>query len=140
MDDPNSFSWGAETLSRGERGRRKTGKGARRPSLLGSRMAAVIIDGLVLVVPVLGIAWRLSVAFPHYGFFFSNSGVSSTGSARSGFRLGLPGVLIVSVLSFSYFFLFEALRGQTIGKRVMGLEVRSASGERAGLNAVSART
>jgi uncharacterized RDD family membrane protein YckC len=105
-------------------------------------MAALIIDGLVLVVPVFAVAWMLSVAFPYHGFFFSKSGVSvsGTGATTSDYKLGLPGFLVVSALSLSYFFLFEALRGQTIGKRAMGLRVRSASGGRAGLNAISART
>jgi uncharacterized RDD family membrane protein YckC len=110
--------------------------------LLGARMAAVIIDGLVLIVPVVAVAWLLSLAFPHHGFFFSRSAVavSSAGSTASRYTLGLPGLLVISALSLGYFFLYEAIRGQTVGKRAMGLRVRSASGGRAGLNAISART
>jgi uncharacterized RDD family membrane protein YckC len=109
---------------------------------MGARMAAVIIDGLVLVVPAFGAAYLLSLAFPHHGFFFSKSGaaVSGTGSAGTSYRLALPGWLVISALSLSYFFIYEALRGQTIGKRAMRLRVRSASGGPAGLNAISART
>jgi uncharacterized RDD family membrane protein YckC len=141
MSTSDSLSSVADTVS-GEDPGRPSGHVTRRPSLLGARMAAVIIDGLVLLVPVLTVAWLLSLAFPHHGFFFSKSGVSvsSTGATTTNHRLRLPGFLVISALSLSYFFLFEALRGQTIGKRAMGLRVRCASGGRPGLNAVSART
>lgn len=142
MSTNDSFSWGAETLergggrSRGQRsGRRRGLSSSRRTSLLSARAQALIIDGLVLLVPVLAIAFGLSLVFPHRGFFFY-----STGSSGSGVRLGLPGVLVVSALSLSYFFLFEALRGQTIGKRAMGLRVQLAEGGPAGMNGISART
>jgi len=138
----DSFSWGAETLERGGRSRRRSSgqrrglSSSRRTSLLSARASAVILDGLVLLVPVFAIAFLLSLVFPHHGFFFYSTG--SSGSADV--RLGLPGALVVSALSLSYFFLFEALRGQTIGKRAKGLRVQAADGGAAGLNAISART
>jgi uncharacterized RDD family membrane protein YckC len=137
MSANDSFSWGAETLDR-TGGRRRERKASRRWSLLGARMAAIVIDGLVLLVPVLAIDYLLSLLSPHDGFFFSRS--ESGTSTSFELRLGLPGALVVSALSLSYFFLYESLRGQTIGKRRMGLRVRSASGGPAGLNAISART
>jgi uncharacterized RDD family membrane protein YckC len=105
-------------------------------------MAAVIIDGLVLIIPVFAVAWVLSLAFPHHGFFFSKSAAfaPTPGSTTTHYKLASPGLLVVSVLSLSYFYLCEALRGQTIGKRAMGLRVRSASGGPPGINAISART
>ncbi|HMD55885.1 MAG TPA: RDD family protein [Solirubrobacteraceae bacterium] len=105
-------------------------------------MAAIFIDGLILLVPVFGIAWLLSLVFPHHGFFFRKSAVAvpSEGSGASRYTLGLPGLLLVTALYLSYFFIYEALRGQTIGKRAMGLRVRAASGGPAGINQVSART
>jgi uncharacterized RDD family membrane protein YckC len=141
MSTNDSFSWGADTVGQTVAGRGPVAA-SRRTSLLGGRMAAVIIDHLVLLVPVLAIAWLLSRTFPYHGFFFSRSGVSasSTGSTTSNYRLGAPGLLIILALSLSYFFVFEAVRGQTIGKRAMGLHVRAASGGRAGFNAISART
>ena len=51
---------------------------------------------------------------------------------------GLSIFLVSSTLA--YFFLCEALWGQTIGKRVMGLRVLMRDGSPAGANAVSART
>jgi uncharacterized RDD family membrane protein YckC len=142
MGTNDSFSWGAETLERGGRSRRRSSGRRRglssstRTSLLSARAAAVLLDGLVLLVPVFAVAFLLSLVFPHHGFFFHSTGPSGSANVR----LGLPGVLVISALSLSYFFLFEALRGQTIGKRRMGLRVQSAEGGPAGLNAISART
>jgi uncharacterized RDD family membrane protein YckC len=142
MSTNDSFSWGAESLGGGDTRNRSPENTRRQTSLLGARMAAVIIDGLVLLVPVFGIAWLLSLAFPHHGFFFAKSGVtvSNTGTTRTNYNMGAPGWLVICALSFSYFFVFEALRGQTVGKRAMGLRVRASSGGRPGLNAISART
>lgn len=111
-------------------------------SLLGSRAVAILIDGLVLVVPVFASTYVLSLVFPHDGFFFHSSGRagSPAGASGIGTQLGLPGALAVCTLSLSYFFVFEAVRGQTIGKRSMGLRVQSADGGAAGLTAISART
>lgn len=99
------------------------------------RASALILDGLILVVPVLAADYVLSGLFPHRGFFWTDGG--------AGFRvggLGLPGVLMATALSFTYFFLMEATRAQTLGKRYYGLVVQSASGGRASANAISGRT
>jgi uncharacterized RDD family membrane protein YckC len=142
MSTNDSFTWGAESLSRGHPEKRQARPAAHRRSLMRARMSAVIIDGLVLLVPVFGIAWILARVFPHHGFFFSRSagGSPGAGSTTSHYTLGPPGWLVISALSLSYFYLAEVVRGQTVGKRAMGLTVRSASGGRAGINAVSART
>jgi uncharacterized RDD family membrane protein YckC len=146
MSPNNSFTWGAESLARGggsgRRGR-SARSSARRMSLLGARAAAIVVDGLVLLVPLLAVAYALSIAFPHRGFFFttaSNGSLAGTSQISAGFHIGASGALVISALSLGYFFLFEALRGQTIGKRAMGLRVQSAGGGAAGLNAISART
>lgn len=78
-------------------------------------------------MPLFAIDLALSLVFPHRGFFFS------------GATMRAPGWLVFGVLSLSYFFVCEARSGQTIGKRRRGRRVRSASGGRAGINAVSAR-
>jgi hypothetical protein len=57
MGTNDSFSWGAESLTRSERRQRARGASARGSSLLGARAAAVIIDGFVLLVPVLAVAY-----------------------------------------------------------------------------------
>ncbi len=100
-----------------------------------ARGKALIIDSLVLVIPVLLIAYLTSLCFPGDGFFFHESGA---GSARV--TIGIPGTLLITALSLSYFFICEARSGQTIGKRALGICVRSAAGGPAGLRAVSART
>lgn len=130
----SSFSWGADTFARGSRLRKR--RTSRDQSLLGARMAALMIDGLVLIAPLLAIDFALAQAFPHHGFGISTRQASS----GAGYTLGLPGLLIVSAVSLAYFFLCEALYGRTLGKRAMGLHVRSAAGGSASLNAVSART
>jgi len=105
MSSSDSFSWGSDSLTRsgpeGRRRRRCVKPSTATRSLLALRAEAVIIDGFVLLVPVLG---------------------------------------CVSALSLSYFFVYETLRGQTIGKRRRGLRVRAAGGGPARPNAVSART
>jgi len=98
-------------------------------------MAALVIDGLVLIIPLLAIPYLLSIAFPHHGFF-----VARSNAANAHYVFQAPGLLLITALSLSYFFLCEGLWEQTIGKRAMGLRVRSASGAPAGLNATSART
>jgi uncharacterized RDD family membrane protein YckC len=144
MSANESFSWGAESLERSDGRRRgrprpRNTKAAARMSLLGSRAVAIVIDGLVLVLPVFAFTYALSLVFPHHGFFFHSRGANGS-SGFASVQLGLPGALVVCALALSYFFLFEALRGQTIGKRSMGLRVQSAGGGEPGLNAISART
>jgi uncharacterized RDD family membrane protein YckC len=105
---------------------------------MGARMAAVTIDGLVLVVPVLAVNYALSFVFPDHGFGFFQAEFG--GSASSFYTLAPPGWLVTLALYLGYFFVGEVLFGQTLGKRAMGLRVRAASGGPAGVNAISART
>jgi uncharacterized RDD family membrane protein YckC len=143
MSTNDSFSWGAESLTRKTQPRSARSNSRPRSSLLASRAAAVILDGLILVVPVFAIAYLLSLAFPHRGFFFvsaNSTAYRGSSATYAGLRIGLAGTLLISALSFSYFFLFEAVRGQTIGKRLQGLRVQSARGGQAGTTAIAART
>jgi uncharacterized RDD family membrane protein YckC len=155
MGTNDSFSWGADSLTRGSRFRRRRGTdpgrsardSTRRLSLLGVRAEAVLRDGLLMLLPLVVIVFVLSRVFPHRGFWFSSAGTTSstngstvTTSSSVLFGLGLSGCLLWSALSLSYFFVFEALRGQTIGKRSVGLHVESVRGGSASLNQVSART
>ena len=132
--DP-SFTWGADTAGRLERTRRRSRGTTRTRGILRLRMEAIIIDGLLTLVPILAITYLFSLAFPHDGFFIVKSS-----SGRAGLTMGTPGLLMTTALSLGYFFGTEALFGRTIGKRKVGLRVRSASGGPAGLNAISART
>ena len=106
-------------------------------SLINLRGSALILDGIILFVPVLAADYALSRVFPHRGFFWTNS------EGRTGFSLvslGWPGVLMTTALAFTYFFVMEATRGQTIGKRFYRLRVQSAAGGPASANAISGRT
>lgn len=106
-------------------------------SLINLRGSAVILDGIILFVPVLAADYALSRVFPHRGFFWTNS---EGGSRFRLFSLGWPGVLMATALTFAYFFVMEATRGQTIGKRFYRLRVQSATGGPASANAISGRT
>jgi uncharacterized RDD family membrane protein YckC len=137
MSADESFSWGADTLGRQSvRPRRGATRVAGRTSLLRARANAVIIDGLILLVPTLAAAWLLSLAFPHHGFFLART----ASHGRASLSFGPPGWLVITALSLSYFFVLESVRGQTIGKRRMGLRVRTVAGGHPGPNAISART
>jgi len=115
-------------------------------SLLNLRGSAIIIDGILLVIPIIAVDYALSRLFPHRGFFWSqgtttttsNGNTTSVTAAGGGF--GLPGSLMAIAIMLTYFFVMEATRGQTIGKRNYGLHVQSASGGPASLNAISGRT
>lgn len=131
------FSWGADTFARSSV-RVPRSRDSRHSSLMGARTAAVLLDGVVVLVPALVIAYLLSLAFPHHGLFISDSGAASS----SGVHLFLPApaLFLITALSLGYFFVCEAVWEQTLGKRVMHLRVRCTTGGAAGLNAISART
>jgi uncharacterized RDD family membrane protein YckC len=125
---------GHELPSRTSARKAKRATALRKRSMLNLRGSAVILDGIVLVIPIVVVDYLLSHAFPHRGFFWSDR--------ASGIRVGLgaPGALMATALVLSYFFAMEVTRGQTIGKRRYGLRVQSASGGPASVNAISART
>lgn len=95
---------------------------------------ALIIDGLVLILPLLGVNYLLSIVFPDRGFGFFRASTTSV------YTLAAPGWLMSLALTLGYFFLGEVLFGQTVGKWARRLRVRSVSGGPAGVNAISART
>jgi uncharacterized RDD family membrane protein YckC len=100
-------------------------------SIARARANAVVIDGLLLIVPCGLILAFMATLFPDYGFYSSASGHA---------RIGAPGLLLITALWLSYFAVFESLTGQTLGKRRMGLIVVSVDGGPAGVRAISART
>lgn len=114
-------------------------------SLLNLRGSAIIIDGILLVIPIIAVDYALSRLFPHRGFFWGPGTTTTTSngnttSVTAGGGFGLPGSLMAIAIMLTYFFVMEATRGQTIGKRNYGLRVQSASGGPASLNAISGRT
>lgn len=88
-----------------------------REGVVGSRIVAGLIDAIPLTLLFLGMAKQL-------GTLKISSGMS--------FRLvGWP-LVIFAIIAFGYFTVTEAIWGTSPGKRVMGLEVRSATGDRIG--------
>lgn len=81
---------------------------------LGRRLLARIIDGFVLFIPL------LVVTAPIAGGY-------RIGSENVGQRRFVAGVVGVA-LSYGYYVILEARRGGTLGKRAMGIEVRSPGG------------
>ncbi len=104
-------------------------------SLLRARANAVLLDGLIVGLPLVLIDVLMGALFPHAGFF-STGAQASTSYAL----FGPYGLLLMLPLWLSYFAVSEALTGQTIGKRWMGLRVISVDGGPAGVAAVSARS
>jgi uncharacterized RDD family membrane protein YckC len=100
-------------------------------TLTGARGKAILYDGLVLLIPSGVILGLMAALFPDQGF---------VSTAPGSLRVSAPGVLLLTAVWLSYFALFEALRGQTPGKRRMGLMVVSIDGGPAGVRAISART
>jgi uncharacterized RDD family membrane protein YckC len=144
-----TFTWGYDTQSRGGRApvERPSSTGSvRRASLLGVRMAAIAIDSCVLVIPLLVAAYLASVVFPGHGFFIARSGLvtetSASGISRTRYTYALPAssLILITTLGLAYFFVCEAVWERTVGKRTMGVRVRSAGGARAGLGAIAGRT
>jgi len=88
-----------------------------REGVVGSRIVAALIDAIPLTLLFLGMAKQL-------GTLKVSSGMS--------FRLfGWP-LVIFTIIALGYFTVTEAMWGTSPGKRVMGLEVRSATGDRIG--------
>lgn len=140
--DPfSSVTWGANAFQETKPRRRRIF--ARSKSVYLRRGEAVIIDGLLTAIPILLVNYLFSLAFPNYGFFFAHTQTATsayTTQTSATLHLGLSGSLLTLALWLVYYFVCEALTGQTIGKRRVGLRVMSSDGTPAGLNAISART
>lgn len=95
-----------------------TGPGELEYQGVGRRAVAVIIDSIVLLIP----------------FYILGSVIASiTGEGTSGgFQLeGGSAMLLfglMAVIGFGYFILLEAFYGQTLGKRLVGIQVVSSDG------------
>jgi len=94
--------------------------------LLGLRIAAALIDLAVLA----GILAILAAAVGQASVSGGNFSVSLTGTWA----------VVFLALALGYYFVLEAWSGQTVGKRLLGLRVLSASGSRPSVRAVAGRT
>jgi len=93
-------------------------------NVLGRRIGAALLDIAVLVL----------------AFTFASL-LSGTGQSRGGtVALSQAGTVAYSMVGLAYYFVAEAITGQTLGKRLLGLRVMRASGERPGAGAIFLRT
>jgi uncharacterized RDD family membrane protein YckC len=94
--------------------------------VLGRRIAAALVDmGLLfLVFLVLGLL----------------IGDSESGNGGGSVSLTGAGFLVFVGITLLYYFVLEAATGQTLGKRLLGIRVRSVDGGEAGGGAVAIRT
>lgn len=94
--------------------------------VFGRRIAAALVD--------IGVLFAL--------FVFVGILVGDTGSNDGGGSVTLEngGFLVFAGLSLLYYFLGEAITGQTLGKRLLGVRVRSLGGGSASIGAVAIRT
>ena len=90
---------------------------------LGSRVGALLLDSLLVMLPLFIIS----------GILFGESEAAGGGASVS--LTGIPFLLTVLV-AFGYFFGLEAATGQTLGKKIVGTRVISDKG--ADLTAVQA--
>jgi uncharacterized RDD family membrane protein YckC len=95
-------------------------------NLLGKRMAAGIIDLIILIV---------------FGAIMTAL-FGDTSSDDGGFNASLSGVpfLITVGLGLLYYFVLEAQKGQTLGKMALGIKVVSADGGPANAGSIAIRT
>ena len=96
------------------------------PDLLGRRIGAALIDIIVL--------------FLIFGFVAATIGETETGNGNAAVRLADGQLAAFAALGLLYYGLGEALTGQTLGKKLLGLKVVSADGSPAGTGQVVIRT
>jgi uncharacterized RDD family membrane protein YckC len=94
--------------------------------VLGRRIGAMVIDTVLL-----------AIVFVVVGLV---SGGGHTGHHRASIHLGGSASLIYLAITFAYFILCEGATGQTIGKRLLGIRVVSADGNRASWGQAIGRT
>jgi uncharacterized RDD family membrane protein YckC len=105
------------------------------------RALAGAVDGLILAVLFVVLDVMVSVILRHPLPRLAQLGPDYIlDVAANGDALAIVGLFILAVLTFLYFFIFHALRGQTPGKRLMHLRVIDGYGRRPSLGRALART
>ncbi|MEX0658496.1 MAG: RDD family protein [Egibacteraceae bacterium] len=94
--------------------------------VVGRRIGAALIDLVVLMV----LSFLVATLF----------GGASAGGGEVGFALtGGPALMLMAAIP-AYYIILEGLRGQTVGKMLLGIRVVAADGTPAGWGAVVVRT
>jgi len=97
-----------------------------RTDVLGRRIGAALMDIIVL-----------TVVFVLVGAI---GGDTSSGGGQASVTLGGAATVVFALLSLLYYGLSEALTGQTLGKKALGVRVARVDGAKAGAGAVAIRT
>ncbi len=97
-----------------------------RTDVLGRRIGAALLDFLVL-----------ALVFVVVGLI---GGDTSSGEGNASVTLGGAATVAFALISLLYYGLSEALTGQTLGKKALGVRVARLDGSKAGAGAVVIRT
>jgi uncharacterized RDD family membrane protein YckC len=106
--------------------------------IIGRRIRAAWIDLGVLVI--LFILLSVVTGSSHAGSSTTNADGTTVHSAGASFSLTGLAFIIFLALSFLYYLVPEALSGQTVGKRIMGLQVVTVDGRAPTLRVILVRT
>ena len=105
------------------------------------RLAASVLDGAIVggafLVLFTGVSLVLGERLPMIGQLGPDHLVDAIVSGQTGTTIAL---VILGVVSFLYTFLFLAVRGQTPGKRVLGIRVIDGFGDRPSMPRALVRT
>ena len=94
--------------------------------VVGRRIGAALLDIVVLALIFIVVGLLL--------------GEGETGDGSAEITLETGGTLIYGAIVLLYYFLGEAISGQTLGKRALGVAVTRTDGSRAGPGAIAGRT
>lgn len=92
---------------------------------VGRRIVAALLDLVILSI----LSFVLASMF----------GGATAGGGEVGFQLTGGPALLMFVLGFGYYIVFEGVRGQTPGKMALGIRVTSVDGSRASWGAITGR-
>ena len=105
------------------------------------RLAAATLDGGILFVVFLLLQAGAALVMHHPLPRLAQLGPDyHLDVAVNGDALAVTGVVLVAIIGFLYFFIFHAVRGQTPGKRALGIAVIDGWGNRPSLARALGRT
>lgn len=105
------------------------GVGTAKVATLGSRALARIIDSVILTIVIYAL-WAIIIGGTAATVETNPDGTISDGDAGGLFAAVLGAMAITVVISIAYELILTAIKGQTVGKMIMGIKVvRSADGQ-----------